>query len=517
MADTKVYEPLEIKNIYELERCPIINKTDYLLFKLVHSLNVNGKSCYASNSYLTERCGCNTKAIQRSIVKLIKLKLLKRGHNPWGSRRLKTTYLYLKNDKVVENKVDSDLIFDTLTNLTYSDFNNSNKTMDNCDHNTDISCSDTKNFDFNSDPISDNNDLDRVPDVHKYNNIIYNKIDSKLSIDKLKDKSFSTTKVDNYDTLCYFKNENNKRCNSTSNSDQSCYEKIENEKNNNAGAYENTPAVPVTGEAQVQTQAQFRSHITPSDDHIVKAEQLQLQFNDTDNENDNKFNTANQLNENNTKITQMQNINGDEDMEFKKTDIFGNSNTKTTNTEDIKTGLDIETKSAEPLVMAIKLDKNKSGLMKSHIKQNRVTTAQKKNKYVEFCEYAKNIGTNEQLTFSIQRYVKWLLGNRKVDFNQWQITIDTLKSELDRISSPDIRLQAAIESFDTSYASGYIKLFIDKYKYNRYMNNANTNIKSRYGIQNSPIIQSKSNTEQNQSEIKDVSYITSENGKPITI
>lgn len=517
MANTKVYEPLEIKNIYELERCPIINKTDYLLFKLVHSLNVNGKSCYASNSYLTERCGCNTKAIQRSIVKLIKLKLLKRGHNPWGSRRLKTTYLYLKNDKVVENKVDNDLIFDTLTNLTYSDFNNSNKTMDNCDHNTDISCSDTKNFDFNSDPINDNSDLDRVPDVHKYNNIIYNKIDSKLSIDKLKDKSFSTTKVDNYDTLCYFKNENNKRCNSTSNSDYSCYEKIENEKNNNVCAYENTQAVPVTGEAQVQAQAQSQSHTTLSDDYIVKAEQLQLQFNDTDNENDNKFNIANQLNENNTEITQIQNINGDEDMEFKKTDIFGNSNTKTTNNDDIKTGLDIETKSAEPLVMSIKLDKNKSGLMKSHIKQNRVTTAQKKNKFVEFCEYAKTIGTNEQLTFSIQRYVKWLLGNRKVDFNQWQITIDTLKSELDKISSPDIRLQAAIESFDTSYASGYIKLFIDKYKYNRYMNNVNVNSRSRYGIQNSPTIQSNSNTEQTQSEIKEISYATSENGKPIMI
>ena len=512
MADTKVYEPLEIKNIYELERCPIINKTDYLLFKLVHSLNVNGKSCYASNSYLTERCGCNTKAIQRSIVKLIKLKLLKRGHNPWGSRRLKTTYLYLKNDKVVENKVDNDLIFDTLTNLTYSDFNSSNKTMDNCDHNTDISCSDTKNFDFNSDPISDNNDLDRVPDVHKYNNIIYNKIDSKLSIDKLKDKSFSTTKVDNYDTLCYFKNENNKRCNSTSNPDYSCYEKVENEKNNSVCAYETAQAVPVTGEAQVQAQAQ--SHIIPSDDYIVKAEQLQLQF--TDDDIYNKPNTANQLNENNTKITQIQNVNGDEDMEFKKTDIFGNSNSKV-NTDDIKTGLDIETKSAEPLVMAIKLDKNKSGLMKSHIKQNRVTTAQKKNKFVEFCEYAKTIGTNEQLTFSIQRYVKWLLGNRKVDFNQWQITIDTLKSELDKISSPDIRLQAAIESFDTSYASGYIKLFIDKYKYNRYMNNVNVNSRSRYGIQNSPTIQSNSNTEQIQSEIKEISYATSENGKPIMI
>lgn len=516
MADTKVYEPLKIKNIYELERCPIINKTDYLLFKLVHSLNVNGKSCYASNSYLTERCGCNTKAIQRSIVKLIKLKLLKRGHNPWGSRRLKTTYLYLKNDKVVENKVDSDLIFDTLTNLTYSDFNNSNKTMDNCDHNTDISCSDTKNFDFNSDLISDNNDLDRVPDVHKYNNIIYNKIDSKLSIDKLKDKSFSTTKVDNYDTLCYFKNENNKRCNSTSNPNCSCYEKIENEKDNNTCTYETAQAVPVTGEAQVQAQAQPQSHITSNDEHIVKAEQLQLQFTDIDNEI--KLNTANQLNENNTEITQIQNINGDEDMEFKKTDIFGNLKTNTnTNTEDNKTGLDIETKSAEPLVMSIKVDKNKSGLMKSHIKQNRVTTAQKKNKYVEFCEYAKTIGTNEQLTFSIQRYVKWLLGNRKVDFNQWQITIDTLKSELDKISSPDIRLQAAIESFDTSYASGYIKLFIDKYKYNRYMNNVNVNSRPRYGIQNSPTIQSNSNTEQTQSEIKEISYATSENGKPIMI
>ena len=277
--------------------------------------------------------------------------------------------------------------------------------------------------------------------------------------------------------------------------------------------YENTQAV--TGEAQVQAQAQFQSHITPSDDYIVKAEQLRLQF--TDDDIYNKPNIANQLNENNTKTTQIQNINGDEDMEFKKTDIFGNSNTKTTNTDDIKTGLDIETKSAEPLVMAIKLDKNKSGLMKSHIKQNRITTAQKKNKFVEFCEYAKNIGTNEQLTFSIQRYVKWLLGNRKVDFNQWQITIDTLKSELDKISSLDIRLQAAIESFDTSYASGYVKLFIDKYKYNRYMTNVNTNIKSRYGVQDSPIIQSNSNTEQNQPEIKDVSYATSENGKPITI
>lgn len=477
---------------YDIMARDDLSRIDIFLYAIIHSFNVNGEICYAGNAWLCNKINCTERTLLRSMSKLIKLKLIKRGFDDFGGRRLKSTYLYNTNGTITENNIDNDIEFDALTISSFTDID-------------DTACSDLSG---SSTPVVNHN--------NKYNN----KIDDKSSIinDKsfieLKDKSFSTTKDVNPDISCScFTKEFNKI--DTEKSNHFCYEKIENENNNNAGAYENTSAVPVMGEAQVQAQAQSQSHITPSDNYIVKAEQIQLQF--TDSDNDNQSNTANQLNENNTKITQIQNINGDEDMEFKKTDIFGNSNTKITNTEDIKTGLDIETKSAEPLVMTIKLDKNKSGLMKSHIKQNRVTTAQKKNKFVEFCEYAKNIGTNEQLTFSIQRYVKWLLGNRKVDFSQWQITIDTLKSELDRISSPDIRLQAAIESFDTSYASGYIKLFIDKYKYNRYMNNANTNIKSRYGIQNSPIIQSKSNTEQNQSEIKDVSYITSENGKPITI
>lgn len=470
-----------------------LSRIDIFLYAIIHSFNVNGEICYAGNAWLCNKINCTERTLLRSMSKLIKLKLIKRGFDDFGGRRLKSTYLYNTNGTITENNIDNDIEFDALTISSFTDID-------------DTACSDLSGF---STPVVNHN--------NKYNN----KIDDKSSIinDKsfieLKDKSFSTTKDVNPDISCScFTKEFNKI--DTKKSNHSCYEKIENEQNNNAVAYENTSAVTVMGEAQVQAQAQFRSHITPSDDYIVKAEQLQLHF--TDSNNDNQSNTANQLNENNTKITQIQNINGDEDMEFKKTDIFGNSNTKTTNTDDIKTGLDIETKSAEPLVMSIKLDKNKSGLMKSHIKQNRITTAQKKNKFVEFCEYAKNIGTNEQLTFSIQRYVKWLLGNRKVDFNQWQITIDTLKSELDKISSPDIRLQAAIESFDTSYASGYIKLFIDKYKYNRYMTNVNVNSRPRYGIQNSPIVQSNSNAEeQNQSEIKDVSYITSENGKPITI
>lgn len=477
---------------YDIMARDDLSRIDIFLYAIIHSFNVNGEICYAGNAWLCNKINCTERTLLRSMSKLIKLKLIKRGFDDFGGRRLKSTYLYNTNGTVTENNIDNDIEFDALTISSFTDID-------------DTACSDLSG---SSTPVVNHN--------NKYNN----KIDDKSSIinDKsfieLKDKSFSTTKDVNPDISCScFTKEFNKI--DTEKSNQSCYEKIENEKNNSVCAHETAQAVPVTGEAQVQAQAQSQSHITSNDDYIVKAEQLQLQF--TDDDIYNKPNTANQLNENNTKITQIQNINGDEDMEFKKTDIFGNSNTKTTNTDDIKIGLDIETKSAEPLVMSIKVDKNKSGLMKSHIKQNRVTTAQKKNKYVEFCEYAKTIGTNEQLTFSIQRYVKWLLGNRKVDFNQWQITIDTLKSELDKISSPDIRLQAAIESFDTSYASGYIKLFIDKYKYNRYMNNANTNIKSRYGIQNSPIIQSNSNTEQNQSEIKDVSYITSENGKPITI
>lgn len=478
---------------YDIMARDDLSRIDIFLYAIIHSFNVNGEICYAGNAWLCNKINCTERTLLRSMSKLIKLKLIKRGFDDFGGRRLKSTYLYNTNGTITENNIDNDIEFDALTISSFTDID-------------DTACSDLSGF---STPVVNHN--------NKYNN----KIDDKSSIinDKsfieLKDKSFSTTKDVNPDISCScFTKKFNKI--DTEKSNHSCYEKIENEQNNNAVAYENTSAVPVMGEAQVQAQAQFRSHITPSDDYIVKAEQLQLHF--TDSNNDNQSNTANQLNENNTKITQIQNINGDEDMEFKKTDIFGNSNTKTTNIDDIKTGLDIETKSAEPLVMSIKLDKNKSGLMKSHIKQNRVTTAQKKNKYVEFCEYAKNIGTNEQLTFSIQRYVKWLLGNRKVDFNQWQITIDTLKSELDKISSPDIRLQAAIESFDTSYASGYVKLFIDKYKYNRYMTNVNVNSRPRYGIQNSPIVQSNSNAEeQNQSEIKDVSYITSENGKPITI
>lgn len=476
---------------YDIMARDDLSRIDIFLYAIIHSFNVNGEICYAGNAWLCNKINCTERTLLRSMSKLIKLKLIKRGFDDFGGRRLKSTYLYNTNGTITENNIDNDIEFDALTISSFTDID-------------DTACSDLSGS--NTPVVNHNN---------KYNN----KIDDKSSIinDKsfieLKDKSFSTTKDVNPDISCIcFTKKFNKI--DTEKSNYSCYEKIENEKNNNACAYENTQAV--TGEAQVQAQAQFQSHITPSDDYIVKAEQLRLQF--TDDDIYNKPNIANQLNENNTKTTQIQNINGDEDMEFKKTDIFGNSNTKTTNTDDIKTGLDIETKSAEPLVMAIKLDKNKSGLMKSHIKQNRITTAQKKNKFVEFCEYAKNIGTNEQLTFSIQRYVKWLLGNRKVDFNQWQITIDTLKSELDKIYSPDIRLQAAIESFDTSYASGYIKLFIDKYKYNRYMTNVNVNSRPRYGIQNSPIVQSNSNAEeQNQSEIKDVSYITSENGKPITI
>ena len=477
---------------YDIMARDDLSRIDIFLYAIIHSFNVNGEICYASNAWLCNKINCTERTLLRSMAKLIKLKLIKRGFDDFGGRRLKSTYLYNTNGTITENNIDNDIEFDALTISSFTNIN-------------DTACSDLSGS--NTPVVNHNN---------KYNN----KIDDKSSIinDKsfieLKDKSFSTTKDVNLDISCScFTKEFNKI--DTEKSNHSCYEKIENEKNNNVCAYETAQAIPVTGEAQVQAQAQSQLRITPSNDYIVKAEQLQLQF--TDSDNDNQSNTANQLNENNTKITQIQNINGDEDMEFKKTDIFGNSNIKTTNTDDIKTGLDIETKSAEPLVMAIKLDKNKSGLMKSHIKQNRVTTAQKKNKFVEFCEYAKTIGTNEQLTFSIQRYIKWLLGNRKVDFNQWQITIDTLKSDLDKISSSDVRLQAAIESFDTSYAAGYVKLFIDKYKYNRYMTNVNTNIKSRYGIQDSPIIQSNSNTEQNQPEIKDVSYATSENGKPITI
>ena len=477
---------------YDIMARDDLSRIDIFLYAIIHSFNVNGEICYAGNAWLCNKINCTERTLLRSMSKLIKLKLIKRGFDDFGGRRLKSTYLYNTNGTITENNIDNDIEFDALTISSFTDID-------------DTACSDLSGS--NTPVVNHNN---------KYNN----KIDDKSSIinDKsfieLKDKSFSTTKDVNPDIFCScFTKEFNKI--DTEESNHSCYEKIENEKNNNACAYEIAQAVPVTGEAQVQAQAQSQSHITPSDDYVVIAEQLQLQF--TDDDIYNKPNTANQLNENNTKITQIQNINGDEDMEFKKTDIFGNSNTKTTNTDGIKTGLDIETKSAEPLVMSIKLDKNKSGLMKSHIKQNRVTTAQKKNKYVEFCEYAKTIGTNEQLTFSIQRYVKWLLGNRKVDLNQWKITIDTLKSDLDKISSSDIRLQAAIESFDTSYAAGYVKLFIDKYKYNRYMNNVNANSRPRYGIQNSPAIQSNSNTEQTQSEIKDVSYATSENGKPIMI
>lgn len=477
---------------YDIMARDDLSRIDIFLYAIIHSFNVNGEICYAGNAWLCNKINCTERTLLRSMSKLIKLKLIKRGFDDFGGRRLKSTYLYNTNGTITENNIDNDIEFDALTISSFTDID-------------DTACSDLSGT--NTPVVNHNN---------KYNN----KIDDKSSIinDKsfieLKDKSFSTTKDVNPDISCScFTKKFNKI--DTEEYNQSCYEKVENEKDNNAYAYETAQAVPVTGEAQAQAQPQF--HTTTNDEHIVKAEQLQLQFTDIDYD-EIKPNTANQLNENNTEITQIQNINGDEDMEFKKTDIFGNLKTNTnTNTEDNKTGLDIETKSAEPLVMSIKVDKNKSGLMKSHIKQNRVTTAQKKNKYVEFCEYAKTIGTNEQLTFSIQRYVKWLLGNRKVDLNQWQITIDTLKSDLDKISSSDVRLQAAIESFDTSYAAGYVKLFIDKYKYNRYMNNVNANSRPRYGIQNSPTIQSNSNTEQTQSEIKDVSYATSENGKPIMI
>lgn len=477
---------------YDIMARDNLSRIDIFLYAIIHSFNVNGEICYAGNAWLCNKINCTERTLLRSMAKLIKLKLIKRGFDDFGGRRLKSTYLYNTNGTITENNIDNDIEFDALTISSFTDID-------------DTACSDLSGT--NTPVVNHNN---------KYNN----KIDDKSSIinDKsfieLKDKSFSTTKDVNPDISCScFTKKFNKI--DTEEYNQSCYEKVENEKDNNACAYETAQAVPVTGAAQAQAQTQF--HTTTNDEHIVKAEQLQLQFTDIDYD-EIKPNTANQLNENNTEITQIQNINGDEDMEFKKTDIFGNLKTNTnTNTEDNKTGLDIETKSAEPLVMSIKVDKNKSGLMKSHIKQNRVTTAQKKNKYVEFCEYAKTIGTNEQLIFSIQRYVKWLLGNRKVDLNQWKITIDTLKSDLDKISSSDIRLQAAIESFDTSYAAGYVKLFIDKYKYNRYMNNVNANSRPRYGIQNSPTIQSNSNTEQTQSEIKDVSYATSENGKPIMI
>ena len=127
--------------------------------------------------------------------------------------------------------------------------------------------------------------------------------------------------------------------------------------------------------------------------------------------------------------------------------------------------------SPERIIMDFTVSR-KNGLLQS--KENakpRETKKHKENKYTKFVNYLKQSNYPDSVIACGERYIKWLLGNRKVDFEQWQIMIDTLNSELKQIPNKSLREEAAADAFNSAFAGGFRKLGVDKYKYGKNMTN----------------------------------------------
>ena len=109
----------------------------------------------------------------------------------------------------------------------------------------------------------------------------------------------------------------------------------------------------------------------------------------------------------------------------------------------------------------------KNGFLKS--KSNK-PKPKKNNKFTQFASYARQCNYSNKLMDIVTKYIKWLLGNRRVDFDQWKAAIDNLNSELLKIDNKLIREEAAIDAFSNAFAGGFQKINVDRYKYGKYLN-----------------------------------------------
>ena len=174
----------------------------------------------------------------------------------------------------------------------------------------------------------------------------------------------------------------------------------------------------------------------------------------------------------------------------------------------------IDTKSSEPIVMDFKISKKGGFLQSSVNKKPKATKINRDNKYMQFVEYARQSNYPDGVMESVIRYVKWLLGNRKVSLEQWKLMIDGLNKELCQLATKEIREEAALDAFNSAFASGYQKLFIDKYKYAKYSQKSLRDMGVDIQKSDSKIEEVSTGVYKVVGENKD--FVTDENGNPIT-
>lgn len=174
----------------------------------------------------------------------------------------------------------------------------------------------------------------------------------------------------------------------------------------------------------------------------------------------------------------------------------------------------INTKSSEPIVMDFKISKKGGFLQSSVNKKPKATKINRDNKYMQFVEYARQSNYPDGVMESVIRYVKWLLGNRKVSLEQWKLMIDGLNKELCQLATKEIREEAALDAFNSAFASGYQKLFIDKYKYVKYSQKSLRDMGVDIQKSDSKIEEVSTGVYKVVGENKD--FVTDENGNPIT-
>ena len=170
--------------------------------------------------------------------------------------------------------------------------------------------------------------------------------------------------------------------------------------------------------------------------------------------------------------------------------------------------------SNEPIVMDFKITKKGGFLQSSVNKKPKATKINRDNKYMQFVEYARQSNYPDGVMDSVIRYVKWLLGNRKVSLEQWKLMIDSLNKELCQLATKEIREEAALDAFNSAFASGYQKLFIDKYKYAKYSQKSLRDMGVDIQKSDSKIEEVSTGVYKVVGENKD--FVTDENGNPIT-
>lgn len=128
--------------------------------------------------------------------------------------------------------------------------------------------------------------------------------------------------------------------------------------------------------------------------------------------------------------------------------------------------------SKSPVILDMTVCKKNGFLSSAAVKKQKDKKPHKENKFTQFVSYIKQCNYPDGVIESATRYIQWLLGNRKISFEQWKLMIDSFNAELKKINNVDIRAEAALDAFNTAFAGGYQKLIIDRYKYNRYTTEA---------------------------------------------